>query len=531
MRKWIHAHARSALTVGGPVLALALIAALAWEAVAAARAQRETVEAVLRDYAEIAAEQYAGGVAMALDYGWFFPVLRGMTETDVGLRVPGPEFEIRTQMGSHRMSVLATRFFRARLDSGEVVGAAGWPAPLADAGMRALLQEHAPTAAAEGWPVAAVVHEGGGADRLIVFQAVQQSAPEHLVVKGFDAPLAGFVAVLGPVLSADRVLPTSLTDTTGVELVSVRVVSAGGRLLYESGPKFDPTFTATTQLGARLGGIQVQAAIPPASAEHLVIGGLPRSRLPIIAAMLVAAVAMLAGGILLVRREHELVRLRERFVAGASHELRTPLAQIRMFAETLRLDRVRSAAERDRSLEILDREARRLSYLVENLLHFSRPQEHKVRSSPERIELGALAAEVVEGFAPLAAARNARLQIVEHGPATALIDRDAMRQVLLNMLDNATKYGPPGQTITVTVGREGERVVLSVDDEGPGVPPGDRARIWGRFWRGPDTGGTTGTGIGLSLVKELVESNAGEVLVADAPGGGARFQVIVPGAQ
>ncbi len=63
------------------------------------------------------------------------------------------------------------------------------------------------------------------------------------------------------------------------------------------------------------------------------------------------------------------------------------------------------------------------------------------------------------------------------------------------------------------------------------MPPGDRARIWGRFWRGPDTGGTTGTGIGLSLVKELVESNAGEVLVADAPGGGARFQVIVPGAQ
>ncbi len=109
-------------------------------------------------------------------------------------------------------------------------------------------------------------------------------------------------------------------------------------------------------------------------------------------------------------------------------------------------------------------------------------------------------------------------------------DRDMVRQVLLNLLDNATKYGPSGQRVTVSAHEDGgSSAFLTVDDEGPGVAASHRPLVWGRFWRGPDTGNTTGTGIGLALVKELVMLNKGDVDVQEAPGGGARFRVTLPG--
>ena len=105
-----------------------------------------------------------------------------------------------------------------------------------------------------------------------------------------------------------------------------------------------------------------------------------------------------------------------------------------------------------------------------------------------------------------------------------------VRQVLLNLLDNATKYGPSGQRVTVSAHEDGgSSAFLTVDDEGPGVAASHRPLVWGRFWRGPDTGNTTGTGIGLALVKELVMLNKGDVDVQEAPGGGARFRVTLPG--
>lgn len=520
---------RAGFTTAALIAIVVLVAALAWEAVTAARAQRETVEAVLRDYADIAAQQYAGSVASTLDYDWFYPVLRAAALVDDRLVVEPPQAEIRTQSGaSHRLDSLATRFFGARLPHGPLEGAPGWPEPLQDAGVQALIEQQVPRAVQQGWPSALFAHEASADGRLIVYQA--RPSGQEILLFGFDAPMAALGRVLEAALASYGSLPAALTGEQG-ELVAMRVTTATGRVLYQAGPEFDPEFSATASLGERFDGLQVAAAIPPGSAAELVIGGLPRSRLPAILAMLAAAIVLLGLGVLLLRRERELVRLRERFVAGASHELRTPLAQLRMFAETLRLDRVRSEDERARSLEIIDREARRLSYLVENLLHFSRPPRPGVGVSRERIDLGALADEVLEGFAPLAAARESRLELVQGDAAEAFIDRDALRQVLLNMLDNATKYGSPGQTVTVRVGTSDDgRASLSVEDQGPGVAPADREHVWTRFWRGDETGGTTGTGIGLALVKELVESNAGEVHVEDAPGGGAAFVVLIPGA-
>src|SRR5206468_2693470 len=146
---------------------------------------------------------------------------------------------------------------------------------------------------------------------------------------------------------------------------------------------------------------------------------------------------LVVAALLQLRREYELSRLRADFVSGVSHELRTPLAQIRMSSETLLSGRVRSDYERERSLEIIDQEARRLTHLVENLLHISGSERRVARLSPTPAPHAPLVSEAAEGFAPLAAARCGTLCTELTDGEVAPVDADALRQMLLNLLDNA----------------------------------------------------------------------------------------------
>src|ERR1041385_3963422 len=166
---------------------------------------------------------------------------------------------------------------------------------------------------------------------------------------------------------------------------------------------------------------------------------MPRSQRWRLIAMLALTAGLVAAALLQLRREYELSQLRADFVSGVSHELRTPLAQIRMFSETLLLGRVRSDDERVRSLEIIDQEARRLTHLVENLLHFSRSERQSVRVAPVPTLLGPCVRGMVESFTPLAETRQVRLATSLPEGIVASVDESALRQMLLNFLDNAVK--------------------------------------------------------------------------------------------
>jgi signal transduction histidine kinase len=168
---------------------------------------------------------------------------------------------------------------------------------------------------------------------------------------------------------------------------------------------------------------------------------------------------------------------------------------------------------------------------VGNLLHFSHAERRALPIAPEPTDVRALLGQIVAEFEPLAARGGSALRL-EPGPAArATVDRAALRQVTLNLLDNAVKYGRPGQTVAVAVANDAAWLTLSVQDQGPGVAPGLRERVWQRFWRGEAARrtGVTGTGIGLAIVRELVQAHGGRVIVEDAPGGGARFVVRLPG--
>jgi len=353
-----------------------------------------------------------------------------------------------------------------------------------------------------------------------------------------DRPaLVGIVAdpslateVFARIVKESPLLPPSLAGPTR-DLLTVRVSTPDGHDLFTSSRLWSD-YAKETMLDKELGALRIQVALTETAADRLIIGGLPRNRVPLLMGLLAITAGLMAIAFVQLRRERELVRLRAKFVSGVSHELRTPLAQIRMFGETLLLNRVRSSEEHRRSLEIIVQESQRLTQLIENVLQFGRVERGAavVTPVPERVDLRLH--EIVEGFEPLARSRRTSIARRIDEDIVAPVDADALRQIVLNLLDNALKYGPSGQTIVVTCQCEGEFAVIGIEDEGPGVSEADSSRIWDPYCRVAQPHGTAvaGTGIGLTIVKRLTEMHGGRVRVERGVRG-ARFVVELPGAQ
>jgi signal transduction histidine kinase len=299
----------------------------------------------------------------------------------------------------------------------------------------------------------------------------------------------------------------------------------------------DAVATAREPLGPTGGGLVAEVRLRPAAYAALVPSHGRGGAVVLLSALLAAGVCATVLAAVGVRRVERLAELRADFVANVSHELRTPLGQIALSAETLRLGRERSADERARFLGVIAREAERLRALVERVLAFSALERGAPRLAPEPTELGALAREVAGAFA-LHAPAGVAIVVVADDAVWAEVDRDALRQVLGNLLDNALKHGPERQTVTVAVrGAAAERgaphALVTVDDEGHGVAARDRRRIFEPYARldRARREAVAGSGLGRAVVDRLGRAHGGRVRVEDAPppAGGARFVVELPG--
>jgi signal transduction histidine kinase len=340
-----------------------------------------------------------------------------------------------------------------------------------------------------------------------------------------------FANIRGKRGGTSSLLPESLIGHLSVDsILSISVTTLSGVEVYKSPGWAALTYSAADTIEPNFGRLIMRVSLNKEFAEMLVVGGLPASRLPMLVALFVIAAGLLTVALLQLRRQQELARLRTEFVSGVSHELRTPLAQIRWFAELLHMGKLRSEEERGRSAGIIDQEARRLTYLVENVLNFSRAEKGTNRISPAPADLDHEIADALELFAPLARARRMTVASALNANAVVSFDRDALRQILLNLLDNAVKYGPAGQTITVSSEVVGDRARISVEDQGPGIPHVDRLRVWEPYVRlNRDVESATGgSGIGLSVVRELVTLHGGRTRAEGGPSGGARVVIELP---
>jgi signal transduction histidine kinase len=502
------------------VVAVGSIGVLAYQAVGLDRSHRAVAEGVLRDYSAFAADQFSRLAAervTALSKTILAPVACG--ESPQARRAAAVDRTAApAQECSCGNSTAVDGFFEADPSTGRLVFTTG----RVDDSIR-----EAVTRLARSGPFGFGLLSGDGPPRIVGQWADAVPGVAKGVV-GFVAPAAILQPIFEQIVRNERLLPGLLIEPAqNREYLTIDVRDAHGASVYRSGDDAG-AFATDRAVGSPDGNMQVRLAINQAAAGRLIIGGVPRSRLPLLLSLLAAALGLLTVGAWQVQREHRIARMQVDFVRSASHELRTPLAQIRLFTETLQLGRVRSWAEVQTSMAFVDQQSRRLSRLVENLLTFAHEGQQR-RARLEPIELGAFLLEASRGFQPIVEAVGQQLRLDESEPCVVRADREWLTQVVLNLLDNATKYGPAGQTITVRVERDDQRARIVIDDEGPGIPSTDRKRIFAPFVRlsREHEQRTGGTGIGLAVASELMSAMNGTIWAETGPSG-ARLIVALP---
>jgi len=243
----------------------------------------------------------------------------------------------------------------------------------------------------------------------------------------------------------------------------------------------------------------------------------------------------LAAGIVLthrnISREMALARLKSDFVSNVSHELRTPLSLIRLYAETLEMGRLKSSEKAQEYYSIIRKESERLTALINNILDFSRIEAGRKEYDFRETDLRELVHNTLESY---------RYQIEQNGFAfeesiaedvpPLRLDREAMARSLLNLVNNALKYSQDRKFIGVNLFRDNGSVRLEVTDHGIGIPESEQAKIFEKFYRvgDPLVHNTKGSGLGLSLVRHIVQAHGGEVRVDSAPGRGSTFTITLP---
>jgi signal transduction histidine kinase len=306
-------------------------------------------------------------------------------------------------------------------------------------------------------------------------------------------------------------------------LLTLTVTDANDKVIYQvpKGGKSSDKFYGVSPLGY-IGGTVFWVSLRPDVARFLVVGGIPESHVPASLLLLAGSIVLAIAGFASLRSEVRLVNSRERFLANVSHELRTPLQQILMFVQLLRLGHARTEDERERSLEIIERETHRLIVLSNSVLAAARSGA-QLQSGP--VDVADVVQTAADFFTPLAQARKMKIELDITEPATALGDPGAIRQILVNVLDNAAKYGPTGQTIAVGVSSDDKIVRVWVDDCGPGIPASELDNVWKPFFRVPGTldDSTGGAGLGLSIVRDLATAMDAAVELSETPAGGTRF--------
>jgi signal transduction histidine kinase len=311
--------------------------------------------------------------------------------------------------------------------------------------------------------------------------------------------------------------------------ILLRVADQEGHMLHGSASSPGPAaFRATAVTGLPWSLTAASAAVNERSQSWTA-----RRRF-LVAGLAVFAIVLGLGTLLIARalsREIAVARLQSDFVSAVSHEFRTPLTSIRQLAEMLARGRMESDHHKQRAYDLILGESDRLRRLVESLLDLGRMQARQYKYRAEDLEAVQWTRGVAEEFRETVRSRGYVIDFTAPAhDAWIRGDREALGGALWNLLDNAVKYSPDEHNVHVAVSASDGHVEVSVRDHGPGIPKEDLRRVFARFYRGADAKnrGTKGTGIGLAIVKEIVEAHGGTVRVRSELGWGSEFTMVLP---
>ncbi|HEV2642537.1 MAG TPA: HAMP domain-containing sensor histidine kinase [Candidatus Elarobacter sp.] len=322
--------------------------------------------------------------------------------------------------------------------------------------------------------------------------------------------------------------PIAGQERLGIELVNI----ASGKRMVSIPVKANgqQTFAGTYRIETGSHGYSLTVEIPSRADDPATLSRFSSVSPFLAIALLVVAASLAIVAIWTLGVEHRDVRARQAFLSKVSHELRTPLSLISGYAESLQRGTYTTPDARARATDGIQRSAQHLGVLVENVLTLSRSETPGWQLSLRRLDFSDTVRTTVELLAPLAAARGATIKLALDVPAYVRGDAHALRQVVTNLVDNAIKYGPDRQHVTVMLSTSAEHVTLTVDDQGHGISAHVRDRIGTLFLRGDHSSSAhaPGTGIGLAVADEIVRRHGGRLTGDTSATGGGQFTVVIP---
>lgn len=229
------------------------------------------------------------------------------------------------------------------------------------------------------------------------------------------------------------------------------------------------------------------------------------------------------------KKQTELAQQKSEFVANVSHELRTPLSLIRMFAETLADNRINDENKKHKYYKMIVSETERLTLLINSVLSFSGLESGKRTFTKNTFRLDELLREILAGRETSLTEKGFNVSLEITGEDFNLeADRNAITEVILNLIDNAEKYSPETKEIKLSLHKSSDNIIFRIEDKGLGIPEKYSRKIFEKFFRIPtgDVHNVKGTGLGLSIVKQIVAAHNGDIKVFSKPGAGSRFEII-----
>jgi two-component system phosphate regulon sensor histidine kinase PhoR len=365
----------------------------------------------------------------------------------------------------------------------------------------------------------------GEVSYLISYWQVVSQGRRYFVVAWHDVPRI-----------VRELLPALYTEPSQNSPLRFNVVDEEGRIIFGP-PLRSGEFSVGVRFPTTLYNWRLQ--ISPTASEELATR-IQNRRILELSMLMLASVIVVIGVVTVVvaaENDRRTSALKSEFVANVSHELKTPLALIRMFAEMLRSGRVTTEEKRQEYLAVIDKESERLSALIENVLDFARLERGRQAFDLQLGDAGAAVLTATDAFRNRTEREGIELVVdIQPNLPTTALDEKAIQLAVINLLDNALKYAPESKEIRVEVSQEQQAVTIRVQDQGPGVAHADRERIFERFVRVPPRPKTSesptppvrGSGIGLSLVRNIAENHGGRAWVEDGPKGGSSFVLRLP---
>ncbi len=273
-------------------------------------------------------------------------------------------------------------------------------------------------------------------------------------------------------------------------------------------------------LGIRTNGSSLQSVIQERTTTNLIL-------LIALDVILVIAIILVFQN---VKREVQLAQNKADFVSNVSHEIRTPLALISMFAETLEMGRVKSEEKKIEYYGIISKETHRLSGIVNKILNFSQMEANKKTLNLETLHAGTELKEILKTYDFHLTNKGFNYSLQNGDDVWIRADKEAFVEVIINLIDNAIKYSTDKKQLEISTGTENDYGTIAVKDHGVGISTMDQKHIFDKFYRvsSGNLAKSRGTGLGLSLVKQLMTAQRGKILVSSKPGEGSTFTLYFP---